>query len=260
MMNGKYLVSGTLILVLAIACPALAHFQMVVPSTDYVGPDDATTITLSLAFTHPMEGHMMNMAKPRQFGVVTAGRRTDLLNSLREKKAGKYSTWTATYRIGRPGDRVFWVEPTPYWEPAEDKFIIHYTKVIVGAMGVEDGWDKELGLKTEIVPLVRPYGLWTGNMFRGIVKLDGKPAPYAEIEVEYYNEPGKPAVKPPTEAHVTQVIKAGADGAFSYAMPKAGWWAFAALSDADYQIKGDDGKEHDVELGALVWVHVSDMK
>ena len=28
---------------------------------------------------------------------------------------------------------------------------------------------------------------YAGNVFQGIVKLDGKPVPFAEVEVEYYN-------------------------------------------------------------------------
>jgi cobalt/nickel transport protein len=240
--------------------PAVAHFQMLIPSRDVVSADDPKTITLDLLFAHPMEGDLMQMAKPKAFGVsVKGGEPVDLLGTLEEKKAGGHSTWTTSYRIERPGDYVFYVEPAPYWEPAEDCFIIHYAKVVVNAFGLEEGWDAELGLKTEIVPLVRPYGLWAGNVFRGIVKLDGKPVPYAEIEVEYYNEPGKPRVEPPTDAHITQVVKANAQGEFTYAMPRAGWWGFAALSEADYTI-AHEGEEKAVELGAVIWVHTDEMK
>jgi cobalt/nickel transport protein len=240
--------------------PAAAHFQMLIPSKVVVGPNDPKTVALDLLFTHPMEGHVMNMAKPKRFAVsIRGGAPVDLLDTLEEKRVGEHSTWTTTYRIARPGDHVFFVEPAPYWEPAEDCFIIHYTKVVVNALGLEEGWDTELGLKTELVPLVRPYGLWAGNVFRGIVKLDGKPVPYAEIEVEYYNEPGKPAVVAPTPAHVTQVIRADAQGVFCYAMPRAGWWGFAALSEADFTIERD-GEAKPVELGALMWVHVDEMK
>ncbi len=254
------IVVAVLAVVGAVIAPAIAHFQMLIPSRDVVGTDDSREITLDLLFTHPMEGHMMNMAKPKAFGVsVGGGEPVDLLATLKEKKIGDYSTWETTYRLQRPGDYVFFVEPMPYWEPAEDCFIIHYTKVVVNAFGLEEGWDAELGLKTEIVPLVRPYGLWAGNVFRGIVKVDGKPVPYAEIEVEYYNEPGATPVEPPTDAHITQVIKANAHGEFCYAMPKAGWWGFAALNEADYTID-HEGEAKAVELGALIWVHTSAME
>jgi cobalt/nickel transport protein len=244
----------------ALAIPALAHFQMVIPSACVIEADDARSVELDLLFAHPMEGHLMDMARPKALGVaVRGGKPLDLLATLKEKKVGEHTTWTCTYRIERPGDHAFYVEPAPYWEPAEDCYIIHYTKVVVGAFGLEEGWDAELGLKTEIVPLVRPYGLWAGNVFRGIVKLDGEAVPYAEIEVEYYNEPGKTPVEPPTDAHVTQVIKANALGEFTYAMPRAGWWGFAALNEADFTIE-HDGEPKAVELGAVMWVHTDEMK
>ena len=240
---------------------AVAHFQMVIPSADCVSASGQRDVQITLLFNHPMEGELMNMARPSRFGVAIRGEKIqDLTSTLKEKVIGKHSTWTTTYSIKRPGDHIFVVEPQPYWEPAEDKLIIHYTKVIVSALGMEVGWDKELGLKTEIVPLVRPYGLWAGNLFRGIAKKDGKPIPFARIEVEYYNAPGPPAVKAPTGAHVTQVIKADQNGVFAYAMPRAGWWGFAALSDADFRLKGKDGKDHDVEFGALIWVKTTTMK
>ena len=43
-------------------------------------------------------------------------------------------------------------------------------------------------------------------------------------------------------------------------MPKAGWWAFAALIEGDEPIKNPEGKEVGVELGALIWVKTVDMK
>jgi len=47
-----------------------------------------------------------------------------------------------------PGDYQFYVEPAPYREPAEDSYIVHYTKVIVNGFGKEEAWDREIGLKT----------------------------------------------------------------------------------------------------------------
>jgi len=235
-----------------------AHFGMIIPSDDMVSQGEAKTIGLTVRFAHPFEGHLMNMVKPKQFGVVTRGATTDLLNTLKEKRVGEFSTWTTDYQIKRPGDHIFYVEPQPYWEPAEESFIVHYTKVVVDAFDLEEGWDEEVGLKTEIVPLTRPYGLWSGNVFTGMVKVEGKPLPNAEVEVEYYNENG--AVKAPADPFVTQVIKADKNGVFSYAMPKAGWWGFAALSTDKKTIKHSDGKEYPVEIGAVLWVKTYEMK
>jgi cobalt/nickel transport protein len=237
--------------------PAWSHFGMIIPSDDIVSKEDNKEITLSVKFIHPFEGHYMNMDMPKAFGVMAGGEKQDLLQSLNKKMIKNYMTWETSYRIKRPGDYIFFVEPSPYWEPAEEAFIIHYTKIIVNALSLEEGWDSELGLKTEIVPLTRPYGLWAGNVFQGIVKVDGKIVPYAEVEVEYYNEDGK--MKPPAEPYITQVIKADENGIFTYAMPKSGWWGFAALNTADYKIK-QEGKEYPVEIGAVLWVRTRDMK
>jgi cobalt/nickel transport protein len=236
---------------------AWAHFGMIIPSDDIVSKNDKKEITLQVKFIHPFEGDYMNMDMPKAFGVRAGEEETDLLNSLKKKDANGFSTWEASYRIKRPGDYIFFVEPAPYWEPAEESFIVHYTKVIVNALGLEEGWDTELGLKTEIVPLTRPYGLWSGNVFQGVVKVDGKPMPYAEVEVEYYNADGK--LKAPAESYITQVIKADKNGVFTYAMPKAGWWGFAALNTADYTMK-HNGKDYPVEIGAVLWVKTRDMK
>jgi hypothetical protein len=85
---------------------------------------------------------------------------------------GDYSV-LGSVPVAEPGDYVFFLEPTPYWEPAERKMIVHYTKVVVDVLGAEQGWDAMVGFPVEIEPLVRPFGLWTGNTFRGIVGRDG---------------------------------------------------------------------------------------
>jgi cobalt/nickel transport protein len=248
---------GAIAILLSMITAGYAHFGMVIPSDDMVAQSDNKNIDLNVMFIHPMEGGYMSMVKPVQFGVFINGQRNDLLSTLKEKKAKGFSTWEATYKIKRPGDHIFYVEPQPYWEPAEDCFIVHYTKVIVNSLGMEQGWDEEVGLKTEIVPLTRPYGLWTGNVFQGIVKVKGNPVPYAEVEVEYFNKDSK--VKWPADPMITQVVKADQNGVFTYAMPKAGWWGFAALNEDDEKIK-HNGEEKSVEIGAVIWVRTHDMK
>jgi len=241
------------------AATAAAHFQLLLPSRDIESGRGDRRIHVSLVFTHPMEdGPVMDMGRPRQFGVLVAGRKQDLAEGLRVRRMDNgAAAWEADYTVQRPGDHVFYVEPAPYWEPAERKMIVHYTKAVVGAMGREDGWDAMVGFPVEIRPLVRPYGLWTGNVFRGVVLRDGKPVPFAEIEVEYYNEGGR--VKAPADPFITQVIKADAEGVFCYAMPRAGWWGFAALVDGGEKMKNPEGEMVDVELGGLMWVRAVDM-
>lgn len=236
---------------------ASAHFLELIPSADIVAEDGDRMVRLDLAFTHPMErGPVMNMAPPARFGVMGEGGATDLKAALKKRAIDGKAAYAAEYKIPAPGNYVFFVEPAPYWEASEGKSIIHYTKVVVD-FGTGEGWDRLVGLPVEIEPLVRPYGLWTGNLFRGIVRRDGQPVPFAEIEVEWRNDG---SVNAPSDPFVTQVIKADASGVFAYAMPRAGWWGFAALVDGDKPMKGPDGKPAPVELGGLIWVKAVDMK
>jgi cobalt/nickel transport protein len=240
---------------------APAHFAMIIPSTDVVDKDHRKDITLLVQFTHPFEGGpLMHMDKPKKFGVVLDDRVTDLSGTLREKKIDGKSVWEADYAVKTPGDYVFFLEPKPYWEPLEDKFIIHATKVIVAGLGAFKGWAEPIaekaGLPAEIVPLTRPYGLYSGNVFSGRVVRDGKPAADVEVEIEWW---GKGQTKAPTEAHVTQVTKTDANGLFHYVMPKSGWWGFSAIMEAPDKIR-HEGSDKKVELAAVLWVHAHAME
>ena len=236
---------------------AMAHFGMLIPSDSMIMQGDPRTVSLMLSFSHPFEGVGMPLVKPHEFGVMTEGKKQNLLGILKETKVMGHMAWKADYTVKRPGIYMFYMVPKPYWEPAEDCFIVHYTKTVVAAFGDDEGWDREIGLKTEIVPLSKPFGLYAGNVFQGIVKLDGKPVPFAKVEVEYYNREKK--VEAPTEYMVTQTIKADQNGVFTYAAPRPGWWGFAALNTSSEKIK-HDGQEKDVELGAVLWVKFLDWK
>jgi cobalt/nickel transport protein len=75
--------------------------------------------------------------------------------------------------------------------------------------------------------------------------------------VEFYNEEQK--AKAPTDYMVTQTIKADQNGVFTYAAPQKGWWGFAALNTADKKLK-KDGREKDMEIGAVIWVQFHEWK
>jgi cobalt/nickel transport protein len=238
---------------LVAAAPALAHFQEILPTADVLPEGGA--VTLDLIFTHPMErGPIMDMARPNRVGRIAEGRTVDLTGAIVEKTRDGKRAWTLAATLEKPGAAVFFVEPQPHWEPAEKTWITHFAKVVVDAYASGEGWDRLAGLPVEIEPLTRPTGLWTGNLFRGLVRVRGKPAPFAEIEVEWANDG---SVKAPNEAFVTQKIKADPNGVFAYAMPRAGWWGFAALIDGP-EAPGPDGKPAKTEIGGLMWVKATD--
>jgi len=239
--------------IMALSSSAYAHFVVLKPDKDII-EGGSRIIHLETKFTHPMEGGP-NM----EFGIVDSGAfingkkyklkwKKIMIPALKgsNKKAPMYKT---SFKIKRPGVYQFYVVPTPYFEPAEEKFIQQITKVYVETFGLEDGWDKPIGLKAEIVPLTRPFGIWEGNTFRGRAYLNGKPLANAEVEIEYLNTKG---VKPPADPFVTQVVKTDKDGYFEYTIPWAGWWGFSVLGDGGKLKK--NGKYYSVELDSIVWV------
>ncbi|MFH2132029.1 MAG: DUF4198 domain-containing protein [bacterium] len=235
--------------------PASAHFGTIIPSDSMVNQGENTRVHLTLSFMHPFEQAGMNLARPKSFGVVAHGKNISILKQIKQTSVLGHLAWQSDYRIRRPGVYTFYMEPEPYWEKAEDCFIIHYTKTVISAFGDDDSWDTEIGLKTEIVPITRPFALYTHNLFQGIVKFNGKPVPFATVEVEFYNAQKKAQTR--NELFITQTLKADGNGLFSYAVPKSGWWGFAALNPADYQLTFQ-GVKKDVELGAVIWVQFHD--
>ncbi|MDY0094019.1 MAG: DUF4198 domain-containing protein [Candidatus Vecturithrix sp.] len=276
----KLLASLMMMLMVLCASAAFAHFQMIYTPKAALGEEDASKIPLTLVFTHPFEaGHTMNMGMgadgkiqpPAMFAVVNKGEKTDLFDTLKpitfKSLTNEGQGYETEYRLKGMGDFIFCLDPGPYYEESEDIYIQQVTKVIVNKGGAPTDWDAEVGLPVEIMPLDKPYALWTGNVFRGVVmRKEGDkmvPVPFVEIEVEYMNhdidgnsfvEAAK--VEAPNDALVTMGIKANANGEFSFGIPKAGWWGFCALG-AGGELQ-HDGKE--LSLDAVIWIQAVDMK
>jgi cobalt/nickel transport protein len=267
-MKKLFTLTAALGIMFLMSLPAQAHFQTIY--TPKSALEKGGSIDLKLFFTHPFEaGHTMDMGEPEEFFVVRKGRKTDLVDALKPiiwtslSNSGK--AYEASYQLRGMGDNVFCLVPKPYFESKEEAYIQQITKVVVNTAGFPTDWNREIGLPTEIVPLDKPYALWTGNVFRGVVKSDGKPVPYAEIEVEYMNH--KPLMdknafareaeaEAPQDAFVTQSIKANVNGEFAYGIPEEGWWGFCALgSGPDKEYKGKE-----LSQDAVIWVQARDME
>lgn len=210
----------TLALVL-VASSSFAHFQMLY--TPESALNTGQKIDLRLTFTHPFaDEHTMEMglqhdtktpAAVEEFYVINKDKKKDLLKTLKpitwngnHNSAGGYAT---TYKARRMGDHMFVLQPAPYYEAGEDIYIQQITKVVINVAGTPTDWDKELGLKAEIVPLNKPYSIWTGSTFTGIVKRNGKVVPFADIEVEYINHApiSQPTPwDPPSLKHLTTAL------------------------------------------------------
>lgn len=257
-----------LAVVMAVGSAALAHFQMVYTPEAFM--DKGKEIPLKLVFSHPFEaGHTMDMGQPQAFYVMHKGKKTDLLKTLKpiawKSLTNSGKAFETSYKMRGMGDWVFVLVPEPYFESEEDCYIQQITKMMVNAAGLPTDWDAELGLPAEIVALDKPYALWTGNVFRGVVKSNGKPVPFTDVEVEFLNHPPVPGknefqkkalAEAPQDAFVTMTIKTDANGEFAFGIPKAGWWGFCALGvGPDDKYKGKENSQD-----AVIWVHAVDMK
>ena len=164
--------------------------------------------------------------------------------------------------IKRNGDYVLALTPAPYYEKSEDIFIQQITKTYLNKGGMPTGWNEPVGLPTEIVPLNKPTNIVAGSTFSGVLLSGGKPVPGAEIEIEYIaaepdmaaNKPGKTTVAPAQGG--TLVAITDERGVFTFGVPKAGFWGFAALGSGP--ATEHDGKE--LSQDAVIWVRAYDLK
>lgn len=258
--------------ILSSAAVASAHFQMIY--TPEMAMQKGGKVPIKLVFTHPFEaGHTMDMGPVEEFYVVrsrgeNAPKKIDLKETL------KPMTWTSLTNEGkgwetsysaRGGDHAFCLIPQPYWEEADSFYIKQNTKVIVNVGGEPGAWSEPVGMPTEIVPLAKPYDRWTGNVFQGQVLLNGKPVPSAEVEIEFMNHQPlldsnsfakEGEVEAPQDSFVLQTIFADQNGVFTFGIPRAGWWGFAALDlDPEYTYKGKK-----CSRDAVTWIQAKDMK
>ena len=146
-------------------------------------------------------------------------------------------------------------------------YIQQFTKLIVNVGGVPGNWAEPQGLPVEIQPLSKPYVNWTGGVFRALVLADGKPVPFAEIEIEieYINHSvdneknafgQQDYVTAPQASFKSLSTYTDAQGVVTIGLSRAGWWGIAALDIG--KTKTHKGKP--LSQDAVLWVQVRDMK
>jgi len=256
-----------------LACAAQAHFQILY--VEDTALPRAQELEFAAVFTHPFVGSpTMAMEKPRAFTHISShnGDKTDLLKYLRpvewhsrENKATAYRATIPRDMMRSLGDHIFVMEPEPYLEEEEGLYIQQFTKLIVNVGGVPGQWSDTQDLPVEIQPLSKPYANWTGGVFRARVLADGKPVPFAQVEVEYVNHPldmtrnalaEKGQVTAPQASFNTLSTYSDSDGVVTIGLPRAGWWGIAALNiGATKTYKGKP-----LSQDAVLWVQARDMK
>lgn len=243
---------------------ANAHFQLIyTPESNVEKPGD---VPVKLVFWHPFEnGHAMDMGPVQDFFMVNRGTRTDLKDRLAPitfaGPENSASAFEATVPVRRSGDYVVAIVPSPYYEQSEDIFIQQIAKSVLNLRQVPTDWSEPVGLPAEIVPLNKPYNVIAGSTFSGRVLSEGKPVAGAEVEIEYIaaapmmaeNKAGVPTASPLPGGAVVAITND--QGEFTFGIPKAGIWGFAALGVGPQTTH--EGKE--LSQDAVLWVQAYDL-
>lgn len=251
----------------ALAVPVMAQAHFLLEYTDKTMIDRPGDVPVKLIFWHPFEaGHVMTLEKPQEFFVIHNGTKIDLSDTLEETTfVGPENTAKAflgSVPVKRSGDYVVVTVPAPYYEESEDVYIQQITKAYLNRNGLPTDWDQPQGLTTEILPLNKPYNIIAGSTFTGRVLSEGQPAAGIEIEIEYMASTpdltttganGPTATPLPGGA---LVAISDENGYFTFGVPKAGYWGFAALGsgpETEYE-----GKE--LSQDAVIWIRAWDLE
>ena len=253
-----------LLALVATPFPASAQVTLLVPSAPEVDATNDAEVDVLITMMHPFAHKGLVMDMPQLFSVLRfedgvrgengrlAPERADLLGDVEEIVYLGQKAWGANVALHKPGLYQFLLEARPWWDEARDRFVQHYVKVMVPVQGQAEGWSEPAGQRFEIVPSVRPFGLTQPSLFSGQVLLDGQPLPNALVRIERINTDGR---KVPTPWHEHMEVRTDAQGRFSAVLNQSGWWSCMAVT-AGAPLKGTDGQNKELELGALFWLYV----
>jgi len=243
---------------------ASAHFQLSYSEETQI--DRPGDVPVKLIFWHPFEnGHVMDMGEPLEFYAIHRGERIDLKPTLKQTtfagSANEAVAWDGTVPVKRAGDYVLVTVPAPYLEASEDIYIQQITKAYLNRNAMPTDWTEPQGLKAEIVPMVKPYNVLAGSTFTGRVMSNGTPVAGAEIEIEFMaaepdmatNRPKEPTAGPMPGGAV--VVLSDAQGCFTFGVPRAGYWGFAALGvgpETEHEGKA-------LSQDAVIWIRAYDV-
>ncbi|MCR9275064.1 MULTISPECIES: DUF4198 domain-containing protein [Mameliella] len=259
---GKQALVGAL---LALPTAAPAHFLLEYTTDALI--DRPGDVPVKLVFWHPFEnGHVMDLERPQEFYVIHRGEKTDLMDTLQPitftGASNSAAAFLGSVPVKRSGDYVLVTVPQPYFEESEDKYIQQFTKSVLNRNTLPTDWMAPVGLPTEILPLNKPYNIIAGSTFTGQVLANGEPVAGAEIEIEYMAaEPDMdgssataPVASPPPGGAVVAI--SDANGYFTFGIPKAGYWGFAALGAGP--VTEHEGKE--LSQDAVLWIRAWELE
>lgn len=237
------------LLLLALPFVLSAHFLVMMPSSEVVEKQNEV-VKFNIALMHTYSMSYMNIKKPIAIGYYLNGKKHSMESALKQTKFHGKTGYSMSYKFNRDGLYIFYMEPDYYFEPSEEVMLKHYAKVMVESLGISDDYYKPIGLKAEIIPMVKPFGLFKGDVFYGKVLFNGKPVANTSVEISYYNKKHYAA---PTKDSTIQSVRTNANGEFVLGLPMAGWWAINAIIPND-ETATHNGKKYPVEIGATILI------
>ena len=161
----------------AVAAPAQAHFNMLMPQSPSVKKGENVVFTYQ--WGHPYEHELFDAPPPDSVVVLAPdGHTTDLTKTLDKitRPAGEGNT-VAAYQFhftpDQRGDYVFLLRTPPIWMAEDEEFLQDNVKVVLHVQA-QKGWDGAGHTEFELTPLTRPYGLEPGMAFQAQLEGGGR--------------------------------------------------------------------------------------
>ena len=160
----------------------------------------------------------------------------------------------------KPGDYIIVVKHKAHWKKHQDLYIQIVAKFCINYYGFISDWpNRVLKNMPEIIPLVQPYSVYAGSLFRAeAVNDEGRGIPHAKIQIEYLNYTlGDAEFDTTTAGSIKKdigdtVIFTDSNGSFSFVPPKEGLWTFTLVDgDSNKSIQGKELK-YNSSLSILV--------
>ncbi len=263
-------------LLVALATPVqAADFGLLLPERSIVDNPRQNTLKLTLGAVDPFWGRGIPIERPQAFSVLRRQGdvidRSEHLSVLEEITAYGAKAWSTRINLPMPGVYHFIMQSKAIWQPEENRFTQYSVKVQVPVHGSSEGWDMPLNTGFEILPLSRPFGMYTGMSFTGQILHDGKPVSGALVAAARLDPAAKINAHPPVSNrpkgkntpntlapfYAVQEVKADQQGIFTFTCPLSGWWGFATDIESD-PLKDPSGNVRQQLCRAEFWVYFED--
>ena len=272
----KYFVTTFLIalLLLLFCVPVSAHTMVLIPQTDKNGQGTVKALFLHPAIGSNLMGIRLGVDDSEKLKGLEAiflvhEKQEKNLNSIvipdyytvRGEKREAY-TIPINKKSGffKPGDYIIIVKHKTHWKKHEGLYRRKVAKLCLNFFGVTSDWpNRVLKNMPEIIPLVQPYSVHAGSLFRAeAVNEEGTRIPHAKINIEYLNyRAGDTELDTITAGFIEEeladsIVFTNSSGSFSFIPPRKGLWTFTLVDGDNHQVIQGKELEYDSSLSILV--------